>query len=365
MKYIDEYRDPDQAQACARAICRTNTRPWTIMEVCGGQTHAIVRFGLETLLPSEISLLHGPGCPVCVTPVQQIDHAVSLSKRPGIILSSFGDMLRVRGSCENLLDAKAQGADVRIVYSPMDALSLAERYPSREVVFFAVGFETTAPANAMAVHQAKVRGVKNFSMIVSHVLVPPALVAILEGKDRKVDGFLAAGHVCTVMGLGAYRTLAEQYRVPIVATGFEPLDILQGVLMCVRQLEAGQYKAENQYDRSVRPEGNPGAQALIDQVFEVATQNWRGIGPIKESGLRLRSEYRAFDASLRFEPPPFLEGDLPETECISGQVLQGIQKPNACPAFMTRCTPEHPLGVPMVSSEGACAAYARYHGVPS
>ncbi len=358
MKYIDEYRDAQAARRYARAIADTVTRPWKIMEVCGGQTHSIVRFGIEALLPREITLIHGPGCPVCVTPLELIDKAVELASRPEVILCSFGDMLRVPGSRTDLLTVKAGGGRVRVVYSPMNALEIARAEPESEVVFFAVGFETTAPANAMAVFQAERLKVKNFSMLVSHVLVPPAMEAILSAPDNRVQGFLGAGHVCTVMGLEEYPPLARRYRVPIVVTGFEPLDILQGIYLCVRQLEEGRAEVENQYSRSVRPEGNRRAVEIMRAVFEVGPRKWRGIGEIPHSGLRLREAYGLYDAERRFGLAD-TAGSEPEA-CISGLVLRGIRKPFECPAFGTRCTPERPLGAPMVSSEGACAAYYRY-----
>lgn len=358
MNFLHEYRDPAAVRACAAALARVTRRPWTIMEVCGGQTHAIVRFGLDALLPPGITLVHGPGCPVCVTPVHSIDHAIGLALRPEVIFCTFGDMLRVPGGAGDLAGAKARGGDVRMVYSPLDALEIARANPQREVVFFAVGFETTAPANAMAVYVAAQQGLGNFSLLVSHVLVPPAMKAILSSPENRVQGFLAAGHVCTVMGCREYEPLARHYRVPIVVTGFEPLDILQGVLMCVTQLEAGRAEVENQYARSVRPEGNAEAQRIMRAVFEVRTREWRGIGAIRHSGLGLREEYAAYDAARRFglvDAP-----DAGPGECISGLVLQGLRKPAECPAFGTRCTPERPLGATMVSSEGACAAYYRY-----
>lgn len=358
MNYLHEYRDPAAARAYAAALARVARRPWTLMEVCGGQTHAIVRFGIDALLPPGITLVHGPGCPVCVTPARSIDHAIQLALRPGVTLCSFGDMLRVPGRDGDLSAAQARGADVRMVYSPLDALELSRADPRREVVFFAVGFETTAPANAMAVYLAAQRRVPNFSLLVSHVLVPPAMEAILRSPGNRVQGFLAAGHVCTVMGCREYEPLARRYRVPIVVTGFEPLDILQGVLMCVTQLETGRAEVENQYTRSVRPEGNREAQRIMREVFEVRTREWRGIGSIPESGLELREKYAAFDAVRRFELAS--APDAGPGECISGLVLQGQRKPAECPAFGTRCTPEHPLGATMVSSEGACAAYYRY-----
>lgn len=358
MRFIGEYRDAQSAQRMAEAIRKVVTRPWTIMEVCGGQTHAIMKFGIDELLPPQITLLHGPGCPVCVTPVELIDKAVELALRPEVIFCSFGDMLRVPGTKGDLLSAKAAGGDVRIVYSPLDALQIAVNNPDRQVVFFAVGFETTAPANAMAVYQAKQQGIRNFSILVSHVLVPPAIEAILRSPNNRVQGFLAAGHVCTVKGYTEYEPIARRYHVPIVVTGFEPLDILQGVYMCVKQLEEGRAEVENQYARSVRREGNRPAQELIREVFEVVPRKWRGIGEIPQSGLGLREPYREFDAERRFA---LTTGDVEEaSECISGLILQGAKKPHECPAFGMRCTPEHPLGATMVSSEGACAAYFKY-----
>ncbi|GIX43674.1 MAG: hydrogenase formation protein HypD [Candidatus Sumerlaea sp.] len=358
MKYLEEYRDARAARHYSRLLRKMVTRPWTIMEVCGGQTHAIVRFGVDELLPPEITLVHGPGCPVCVTPVELIDKAVEIAARPNVIFCSFGDMLRVPGSSADLFSVKARGGDVRIVYSPLDALKIARENPSREVVFFAVGFETTAPANAMAVYQAKQLGVKNFSILVSHVLVPPAMEAILSSPTNRVNGFLAAGHVCTVMGYHEYEPIARKYRVPIVVTGFEPVDILQGLVMCVRQLEEGRAEVENQYTRAVKREGNTSAQKLIQEVFQVVARKWRGIGEIPSSGLGLREPYREFDAEERFGVASQCVEESPE--CISGLILQGVKKPHECPAFASRCTPEHPLGATMVSSEGACAAYYRY-----
>ncbi len=360
MKYRDEYRDPVAAGRLAEAIAGLVTRPWTIMEVCGGQTHAIVRYGIDQLLPPEVTLIHGPGCPVCVTPVDYIDKAVEIAGRPGTILCSFGDMLRVPGTQSDLLGARARGGDVRVVYSPLDALAVARANPGSEVVFFAVGFETTAPANAMAAFQARREGIANFSLLVSHVLVPPAMTTILDGPANRVQGFLAAGHVCTVMGVAEYGPIARRHGVPIVVTGFEPLDILEGVWLCVRQLEAGRAEVENQYARSVRRDGNPAARAMMAEVFAVVHRRWRGIGPIAASGLGLAPAYRAFDAEARFGP--VVARDDREGVCIAGAVLRGERKPTACPAFGTRCTPEHPLGVTMVSSEGACAAYYRYRG---
>jgi hydrogenase expression/formation protein HypD len=362
MKYLDEYRDAEAVHKYAREIARITTRPWSLMEVCGGQTHAIVKFGLDELLPRQVTLIHGPGCPVCVTPVELIDKALEIAARPEVIFCSFGDMLRVPGSTTDLLAVKASGGDVRMVYSPVDALKMAEQNPAREIVFFGVGFETTAPATAMAVYQAARKGLKNFSLLVSHVLVPPAIEAILGSPDCRVQGFLAAGHVCTVMGYEQYLPIAEKYHVPIVVTGFEPLDILQGVLMCIEQLEHGRATVENQYTRSVRREGNAPAQKLIRDVFRVVPRKWRGVGEIPQSGLGLSEVYASFDAEQKFGLAQ-LRVEEP-SECLSGLVLQGKIKPHECPAFATRCTPEHPLGATMVSSEGACAAYYRYRREP-
>ncbi len=328
------------------------------MEVCGGQTHAIVRYGLDRLLPEEVTLLHGPGCPVCVTPIERIDQAVHLAGLPEVILCSFGDMLRVPGSVRDLLEARAAGGDVRVVYSPLDALALARRHPDRQVVFFAVGFETTAPANALAVAMARRQGLENFSLLVSHVLVPPAIEALLSSPRNRVQGFLAAGHVCTITGYREYEPLARRYRVPFVVTGFEPLDLLQGILMCLHQLEEGRSEVENQYSRSVSAEGNPQARRLLDEVFEVVPRRWRGLGEIPASGLDLRAGWREFDATSRFGLVDHPRKDV--GECRAGEVLAGVLSPVDCPAFGVRCTPESPLGAPMVSGEGACAAYYRY-----
>jgi hydrogenase expression/formation protein HypD len=358
MKHLDEYRDPALVEALLAEIRRTVTRPWTLMEVCGGQTHSILKSGLEEMLPREITLVHGPGCPVCVTPVELIDRAVAIARTPGVIFTSFGDMLRVPGSSESLFDAKASGAEVRIVYSPADAVQLARINPGRQVVFFAVGFETTAPANAMAVLQAAQLGLDNFSLLVAHVLVPPAMEAILNSTSCRVRAFLAPGHVCTVQGQGEYEPIVRKFLVPVVVTGFEPVDILEGVLWAVRQLEQGRAEVENQYGRAARREGNAAAQRCVDSVFEVSDRTWRGIGPIPRSGLRLRSGFARFDAASRFGATGISAGESPH--CISGLVLQGLKKPTECPAFATRCTPDAPLGAPMVSSEGACAAYYRY-----
>lgn len=363
MKYLDEYRDAEKARQYARRLASVTTRPWTLMEICGGQTHAIVKFGLDELLPKQIELIHGPGCPVCVTPLELIDKALEIAARPKVIFCSFGDMLRVPGSRQDLLTVKAGGADVRVVYSPLDAISLAEQNPAKEVVFFGVGFETTAPATAMAVYQAARKKLPNFSLLVSHVLVPPAIEAILGARDCRVQGFLAAGHVCTVMGYEEYRPIAAKYHVPIVVTGFEPLDILQGVLMCIEQLEQGRASVENQYSRSVRQEGNLPAQKLIREVFRVIPRKWRGVGEIPRSGLGLAEAYAQFDAERRFGVSELRVEEA--SECQSGLVLQGKIKPTECPAFGERCTPEQPFGATMVSSEGACAAYYRYRREPA
>ena len=359
MKYIDEYRNEADAQKVLAVIRRTVTRPWTIMEICGGQTHNLIKFGIDRLLPEQITLVHGPGCPVCVTPLELIDKAIAIARRPDVIFTSFGDMLRVPGSRDDLLSVKARGGDVRMVYSPLDAVKLAQKHPDKQVVFFAVGFETTAPGNAMAVWQAKQLGLQNFSILCSHVLVPPAMEAILSSPMNRVQGFLAAGHVCTVMGYWEYEPIAAKYRVPIVVTGFEPLDLLQGILMTVQQLEGGRAQVENQYTRAVRREGNVAAQKLIAQVFEVTDRKWRGIGEIPRSGYRLRDEFAAFDAEKRFDIGALSVQESPL--CIAGEILQGLKKPPACVAFGKACTPEHPLGAPMVSPEGACAAYFQYH----
>lgn len=358
MRYVDEYRQAESARQYAELIRRDTTRPWTLMEICGGQTHAIVRFGIDQLLPTEITLVHGPGCPVCVTPVELIDQAQALAKLPGVTLCSFGDMLRVPGSRQDLLTVRAEGGQVRTVYSPLDAVRIAREQPGEQMVFFAVGFETTAPATALAVRAAARLELDNFSLLVAHVLVPPAMEAILAAPDSQVHGFLAAGHVCAVMGYQEYEPLAARYQVPIVVTGFEPLDLLQGIHLCVRQLEEGRAAVENQYSRSVQAAGNREAQRLLAEVFEVAPRRWRSIGEIPRSGLRLRNEFRRFDAEQRFTLTT-MQGHEP-TACIAGLVLQGVRKPGECPAFGTLCTPDHPLGAPMVSSEGACAAYYRY-----
>jgi hydrogenase expression/formation protein HypD len=358
MRFVDEYRRESDARKFVDAIGRAVTRPWSLMEICGGQTHTLIKAGIDRLLPPEITLVHGPGCPVCVTPIEQIERALAIARREEVVFTSFGDMLRVPGTSADLLKVKSEGGDVRIVYSPLDAVRLAERHPDREVVFFAVGFETTAPANAMAVWAARQRGVENFSILTSHVLVPPAMEAILGSPDNRVQGFLAAGHVCAVMGYWEYEPLAERYRIPIVVTGFEPLDLLQGVLMTVEALEEGRWGVENQYARSVSREGNTRAQELMREVFEPCDRAWRGIGEIPASGLALKPAFEQYDAEKRFSVGEITAEESPE--CIAGEILQGLKKPHECEAFGGRCTPEHPLGAPMVSSEGACAAYYQY-----
>ncbi|HZD31371.1 MAG TPA: hydrogenase formation protein HypD [Candidatus Angelobacter sp.] len=358
MKFVEEYRDPVAARRFAVAIAATVKHPWTLMEICGGQTHSIVKYGIDELLPKQVTLVHGPGCPVCVTPLELIDKALQIAAQPNVIFCSFGDMLRVPGSSGDLFSVKAAGGDVRIVYSPSDAVKLAAQNPKKQVVFFAVGFETTAPANAMSVYQAKQLGLTNYSILVSHVLVPPAMEAILGSPSNRVKGFLAAGHVCTVMGFEEYEPIAKKYQVPIVVTGFEPLDLLQGIYMCVTQLEQGRYEVENQYARAVRREGNRPAQDLVAKVFRVVPRKWRGIGEILHSGFGLAPAFAAFDAETRFGVSAYTAPEDPE--CISGLVMQGAKKPEDCSAYGNRCTPDHPLGAPMVSSEGACAAYYRY-----
>lgn len=358
MKYLDEYRDAETARKLAEAIGRTVTKPWVIMEVCGGQTHTIVKYGVDRVIPECVELVHGPGCPVCVTSLEMIDRAHAIASRSGVIFCSFGDMLRVPGSRGDLLQLKSQGSDIRIVYSPLDAVNLAAANPDRKVVFFAIGFETTAPPNAMAVWLAHKRKLKNFSVLVSHVLVPPSITSILQSPGNRVQGFLGPGHVCTVMGFDEYEPIARNYKVPIVITGFEPVDMLDGILMTVRQLEAGLAKVENQYARAVRREGNVQSKQLIEEVFEICDRKWRGVGIIPKSGYKLRWEFRDHDAERLFE----VEGieTKESTQCISGQVLRGIKKPHDCPAFGKTCTPQTPLGATMVSSEGACAAYYAY-----
>ncbi len=358
MKYLDEYREADAVMKYASLIKKLVTKPWNIMEVCGGQTHSIVKYGLDELLPEEVTLIHGPGCPVCVTPLEQIDKAIELASRKAIIFCSFGDMLRVPGSKKDLLSVKAEGGEVRILYSPIDAIKIAKENPDKEVVFFAVGFETTAPANAMAVYQAKQQEIKNFSILISHVLVPPAIEAILSSPNNRVNGFLAAGHVCTIMGYEEYYPIAEKYKVPIVVTGFEPVDILNGIYMCIKQLEEGRAEVENQYSRVVDEGGNVHAQNIIKEVFKIRNRKWRGIGEISHSGLGLNDNYSEYDAEIKFNLNDIVVDE--PSECISGLILQGIKKPLECEAFGRICTPEHPLGATMVSSEGACAAYYKY-----
>jgi hydrogenase expression/formation protein HypD len=358
VKFVDEYRREEDAQAFVRAIRAKVTRPWILMEICGGQTHTLLRSGIDRMLPPEITLVHGPGCPVCVTPLTQIDRALAIASRPNVIFTSFGDMLRVPGSTTDLLTVKAKGGDVRMVYSPLDAVTLARQNPEKEVVFFAVGFETTAPANAMAVKHAKALGLSNFSVLASHVLVPPAMEAILSSPANRVQAFLLAGHVCAVMGWTEYEPLGARFHIPMVVTGFEPLDLLQGIHMAVDALEAGRFGVENQYVRTVSREGNPAARAVVNEVFETCDRAWRGIGVIPKSGYRLRPEYAAYDATLKFEVGAITTEE--PKECIAGEIMQGLKRPGACAAFGTRCTPEHPLGAPMVSSEGACAAYWLY-----
>ncbi|MBK5250611.1 MAG: hydrogenase formation protein HypD [Actinomycetales bacterium] len=355
MKYLDEYRDPVLARAILDEIHRITTRPWTLMEVCGGQTHTIVKQGIDEALPQGVRMIHGPGCPVCVTPLEQVDKALAIAARPDVIFTSYGDMLRVPGTSTDLLALKARGADVRIVYSPLDALKIAVDNPDREVVFFAVGFETTAPANAMAVAEAARRDIDNFSVLVSHVLVPPAMTALLDSPTNQVQGFLAAGHVCAVMGWTEYEPIASTYHVPIVVTGFEPLDLLEGILMAIRQLEAGRAEVENQYARAVKREGTPLAQRQIMEVFEIGDRTWRGVGPIPDSGYRLRAEYARFDAEQRFDVGTI--HTLEHPACIAGAILTGAKVPLDCTAYGTLCTPQKPLGAPMVSSEGTCAAF--------
>jgi hydrogenase expression/formation protein HypD len=358
MKFLDEYRDGALAKKLVDEIVRLTTRPWVLMEVCGGQTHSIVKYGIDRLLPAGIELVHGPGCPVCVTSLEMIDKAHAIAQRPDVIFCSFGDMLRVPGSQDDLLILKSRGADIRVVYSPIDCLKIARANPDKKVVFFAIGFETTAPANAMSVWQAKRQGIGNFSLLVSHVLVPPSIASILQSPLNRVQGFIGPGHVCTVMGYREYEPISVRFRVPIVITGFEPVDILEGTLMAVRQLESGRAEVENQYPRVVQRDGNRAALTVVNEVFEVCDRKWRGVGSIPKSGYKLRWEFRDHDAERIFEVQ---EIDTQEpAECISGQILRGIKKPHDCPAFGTLCTPQHPLGATMVSAEGACAAYYAY-----
>lgn len=358
MKFLDEYRDGAVAKKLVEEILRIVTKPWVLMEVCGGQTHSIVKYGIDRLLPAGLELVHGPGCPVCVTSLEMIDKAHAIAQRPDVIFCSFGDMLRVPGSKDDLLILRSRGADIRVVYSPIDCLKIARANPDKKVVFFAIGFETTAPANAMSVWQARRQGISNFSLLVSHVLVPPSIASILQSPQNRVQGFIGPGHVCTVMGYREYEPLSARFRVPIVITGFEPVDILQGTLMAVRQLESGRAEVENQYPRVVRREGNRAALDVLNQVFEVCDRKWRGVGSIPKSGYKLRWEFRDHDAERIFS---IQEIDTQEpSECISGQILRGVKKPHDCPAFGTVCTPQHPLGATMVSAEGACAAYFAY-----
>jgi hydrogenase expression/formation protein HypD len=358
LRYVDEYRGADEAQKFVAAIERLVTRPWNLMEICGGQTHTMIKAGIDRMLPPEVTMIHGPGCPVCVTPLELIDRALAIARQPEVLFTSFGDMLRVPGSSTDLLSVKSEGGDVRMVYSPLDAVELARRNPDRQVVFFAVGFETTAPANAMAVWQAAQQKLDNFSILCSHVLVPPAMEAILSAPDNQVQGFMAAGHVCAVMGYWEYEPLAARHRIPIVVTGFEPLDLLQGTFMTIKALEEHRWGVENQYSRSVDHQGNAPAQKLLQQVFEVCDRKWRGIGEIPASGYRLRPELARFDAEQRFDVGEIVAQESPH--CIAGEILRGLKKPQECAAFGTLCTPEKPLGAPMVSTEGACSAYHQY-----
>ena len=361
MKYMSEYRDPELAKKYLEEIKKIVTQPWSIMEVCGGQTHSLVKNGIIDMLPKEVTMIHGPGCPVCVTPVNLIDKAIHLALHENVILCSFGDMLRVPGSKINLLEAKAKGADIRILYSPLEAVKIAEDHPDREVVFFAVGFETTAPANALSVIHAHRKGLTNYSILASHVLVPPAIKAVIDDDESKIDGFLAAGHVCTIMGNAEYYPLSETYQVPIVVTGFEPLDVLQGILMVLRQLEADKAEVENQYSRIVKEEGNTEAQKMIFEVFETKNRLWRGIGEIPESGYEVKEKYAPFNANKKFSIS--IEEAPEHPDCISGQIMKGIKKPYECSQFGKKCKPSYPLGAPMVSSEGACAAYYHFSGL--
>jgi hydrogenase expression/formation protein HypD len=358
MRFVQEFRDQHLVEGVIERIKRTATRPWVLMEICGGQTHAIMRYGLDQLLPREIELVHGPGCPVCVTPLEQIDRALAIASQPGVIFTSFGDMLRVPGSHDDLFSIRARGGQVKVVYAPLDAVRIAQEHPDQQVVFFAIGFETTAPANAIALLQAKALGLKNFSLLVSQVRVPPAMHAILGATENRVQGFLAAGHVCTVMGYWEYEPIAAQYQTPIVVTGFEPLDLLHGIHMLVEQLESGTFEVKNAYTRVVTRAGNPGAQQLVAKVFEPVDRNWRGIGLIPQSGWGLRQEFKDFDAERRYDISHIKTQE--STLCIAGDVLKGLKKPPQCPVFGSLCTPEKPLGAPMVSSEGACAAFYRY-----
>jgi hydrogenase expression/formation protein HypD len=359
MKFLSEYRNPELVEELLKEIHHITTRPWVLMEICGGQTHSLVKNGILEMLPAAITMVHGPGCPVCVTSVNIIDEAIFLAERPNVIMCSFGDMLRVPGSKKSLLEAKANGADVRILYSPLEAVQIAKQNPDKQVVFFAVGFETTAPANALSVVHAHQLGLNNYSILASHVLVPPAMEAILSDDENKIDAFLAAGHVCAIMGVDEYYPIAEKYKCPIVVTGFEPVDLLQGILMAVQQLEKGEYKVENQYARAVQREGNIKAKETINEVFATSDRTWRGIGSIPQSGYEVNEHYKNYNARVKFNI------DIPvaeeNKECISGEIMKGLKKPKQCPNFGTKCKPEHPLGAPMVSSEGACAAYFHYN----
>jgi hydrogenase expression/formation protein HypD len=358
MKYLDEYRDPETVKKLTAAIKAITTQPWNIMEVCGGQTHSIIKYGIDQLLPGTINLIHGPGCPVCVTPLAYIDKALAIAVQPGVIFCSFGDMLRVPGSQHDLLSLKAQGADIRIVYSPLDALNLARQHPDKHIVFFGVGFETTAPTTALAAYQAKQLHLNNFSLLICHVRVPPVMQALLGSPNNQVQGFLGAGHVCSIMGYHEYLPLCAQYKIPIVVTGFEPVDILHGLYLCIKQLEEKRYQVENEYSRVVGEQGNQPAQQLMKKVFNVVDRSWRGLGEIDASGLALNSEYDDWNAERRFAVTAINTRE--PSACRSGEVLQGLIKPVQCPEFGKCCTPEHPLGATMVSSEGACAAYYRY-----
>lgn len=359
MRFIDEYRNEADARKFLTAIGRLVTRDWTIMEICGGQTHTLIKSGIDRLLPPQITLVHGPGCPVCVTPLEQIDRALAIAKRPEVIFTSYGDMLRVPGSTVDLFNVRAKGGDVRVVYSPLESLKIAQANPDKQVVFFAIGFETTAPPNAMAVLQAQKQNIPNFSVVVSHVCVPPAMEAILGSKQNRVQAFLAAGHVCAVMGYHEYPSIAEKYKIPIVVTGFEPVDLLRGVLAAVKQLEAGKAEVENAYERAVTLGGNLPAQKVVNTVFQPVDRKWRGIGMIPQSGWGLRPEFSEFDAEARFSVGEIVTQESPL--CIAGEILQGLKKPPQCPVFGKECTPSSPIGAPMVSAEGACSAYYRYH----
>ncbi len=361
MKYLDEYRNPELAKKYLEEIKRINSKPWNVMEVCGGQTHSLVKHGILDVLPDKINMIHGPGCPVCVTPLEEIDKAIELSLMPNVVLCSFGDMLRVPGSEKSLLQARAEGGDVRVLYSPLEAVELAAQNPDKEIVFFAVGFETTAPANALSVIRAGQLGITNYSILTSHVLVPPAIEAIMNDPQSKVDAFLAAGHVCTIMGVDEYYPLVEKYNVPIVVTGFEPIDLLQGLLMVIKQLESGEAKVENQYSRIVSEEGNVLAKKNIFKVFEIGDRMWRGIDVIPDSGYQVNKSYAAYDANRKFDIKEIKTKE--NQECIAGDIMKGIKKPVECPNFGVDCTPQNPLGAPMVSSEGACAAYYNFSGM--